>query len=34
MIEKNNPLILQFAQILGFSTSDVDEIFRLANQYE
>lgn len=34
LIEKNNPLILQFAQILGFSSSDVDEIFRLANLYE
>jgi hypothetical protein len=34
LIEKNNPLILQFAQILGVSESDVNEIFRLANQYE
>jgi hypothetical protein len=33
-IEKNNPLIQQFAQVLGVSSSGVDEIFRLANQYE
>ena len=34
LIEKNNPLIQQFAQVLGVSPSGVDEIFRLANQYE
>lgn len=33
LVEKNNPLIQQFAQVLGVSPSGVDEIFRLANQH-
>jgi len=34
LIEKNNPLIIEFAQVLNVSQSDIDEIFRLANQHE
>ena len=34
LIEKNNPLIINFAQVLGVDQSGIDEIFRLANQYE
>jgi len=33
LIEKNNPLIVNFAQLLGVDQSGIDEIFRLANQY-
>ncbi len=34
LIEKNNPLILSFAQTLGVDQDGIDEIFRLANTYE
>jgi hypothetical protein len=34
LIEKNNPLILNFAQTLGVDQDGIDEIFRLANTYE
>lgn len=33
LIEKNNPLISEFAQILGVDQSGIDEIFKLANQH-